>query len=291
MTVGIVGLGNMGRAIAERLEEAGERLVVWNRTRARAQGLAAEVCDTPRDVLERADIVLSVLANDEAIDAVYFGADGLCSAPMRGTLVVEMCTTSPAKAVALDRAVQDAGGAFLECPVGGTVGPARQGRLLAMAGGAKDAFARARPLLETLSRRVEHMGPAGTGAAMKLAINLPLMVYWGALGEALSLALKQGIDPARALDILSDSSGAIGAAKTRVPPIREMLLRGEPGAVNFALTNAIKDMRLMEAVAAETGRDSPVIAAARAAAETAAAEGFADLDCSMYGLRGQKTPE
>lgn len=288
MTIGLVGIGNMGRAMADRLIAVGETPVLWNRSSEKAKAVSgATVAATPADVAAQCDIVLSALANDAALEAAYFGPDGLLSAALDGTLIVETCTTSPEMAQRLGAAVGDAGGDFLECPVGGTIGPARDGALLGLAGGSPEAFAKARPVLEHLTRRLEHLGPVGTGAAMKLAINLPLMVYWSALGEALGLVLKKGIDPTQALDILADSSGAIGAAKKRVPPIRDMLLTGEPGPVSLSLTNGVKDMALMAALSAANGRPSPVINAALAKGEAAAQDGFADFDCSMVGLHGQ----
>lgn len=288
MKIGVLGIGNMGRAMAERLIAVGEAPLLWNRTRDKAEAVVgASVADTPAAVAQDSDVVISALGNDAAIETAYFGPNGLQSAPLGGTVVVETCTTSPETARRLDVEVTGAGGLFLECPVGGTIGPAREGALLGLAGGSDAAFAAARPVLDRLTRRLEHLGPAGTGAAMKLAINLPLMVYWSALGEALGLVLKKGIDPAQALDILADSSGAIGAAKKRIPPIRQMLETGEPGPVSFSLANALKDMKLMEAVSEAHGRPSPVITAARAQAEAAAADGFAKIDCSMVGLHGQ----
>jgi 3-hydroxyisobutyrate dehydrogenase len=233
MKVGIAGLGNMGRAMAERLEEEGVSLVVWNRSPGKAEGLAEEVATTPAELAGRVDVILSVLANDAATDEVYFGPEGFLSEGLDGTLIVEFCTQSPDRSEALAKAVAEAGGSYLECPVGGTVAPARAGKLLGLAGGTAEDFERARPVLEKLTRRLEYMGPVGSGAAMKLSINLPLMVYWGALGEALGLARAGGIDPSLALDILADSSGAIGAAKTRVPPIRDMVVNGDPGGVNI----------------------------------------------------------
>ena len=288
MKIGVLGIGNMGRAMAERLVDVGESPLLWNRTRDKAEAVAgASVADTPAAVAQDSDVVISALANDAAIADAYFGPDGLLSATLGGTVVVETCTTSPETAQRLDAAVTEAGGLFLECPVGGTIGPARDGALLGLAGGSDAAFAAARPVLDHLTRRLEHLGPTGTGAAMKLAINLPLMVYWSALGEALGLVLQKGIDPAQALDILADSSGAIGAAKKRIPPIQQMLETGEPGPVSFSLANALKDMKLMEALSAAHGRPSPVITAARTRAEAAADDGFAEIDCSMVGLHGQ----
>jgi 3-hydroxyisobutyrate dehydrogenase len=284
--IGMIGLGKMGRAIAERLVETGNSLIVWNRTPERAEGLGARVAASPAEVAREASLILSVLADDAAIDAVYRASDGLLSVDLRGRTVVEFCTMSPERARALDVAVGEAGGAFLECPVGGTVGPARQGELLGLAGGSDEVFALARPVLEQLTRRLEHVGPTGTGAAMKLAINLPLMVYWSALGEALGLAMSEGVDASLALDILADSSGAIGAAKRRVPPIREMVVDGEPGGVNVTIQTVLKDMAAMIALADRHGLPAEVIGAARARAERALKDGWAGRDASLIAAFG-----
>jgi len=170
--IGVIGLGKMGRAIAGRLEAVGETIVVWNRTAGRADGLVANVLPTPSALCERSDLILSVLSDNAAIDAVYCGEDGVLSADLTGKTVVEICTMSPNKVRELESRVAGAGGAFLECPVGGTIGPAEKGALLGLAGGQAAAFEAARPTLEKLTRRLEHVGPVGSGSAMKLAINL-----------------------------------------------------------------------------------------------------------------------
>lgn len=284
--IGVIGLGKMGRAIAGRLEACGETLIVWNRTAGRAAGLAAQEAATPAAVCHGAPVILSVLADAAAIAAVYEGPDGVLSTDLTGKTVIEFCTMSPDQARALEAKVTGAGGTFLDCPVGGTVGPAEKGALLGMAGGTDAGFATAAPVLAHLTRRLEHVGPVGSGSAMKLAINLPLMVYWSALGEALGLARTEGIAPALALDILADSSGAIGAAKTRVPPIRDMVIDGDPGGVNFALTTALKDMAEMIALAEAHGLPAEVIAAARARAARAAEAGWSARDASLTAAFG-----
>ena len=286
--IGVIGLGKMGRAIAGRLEVCGEKLVVWNRTPGREAGLAATLAPTPAAVCDRSGVILSVLADDAAIDAVYAGADGVLSGDLAGRTIVEFCTMSPDRARKLEAQVTDAGGAFVECPVGGTVGPAENGALLGLAGGRAEAVEAARPVLEKLTRRLEHVGPAGSGAAMKLAINLPLMVYWSALGEALGLAMAEGVDASLALDILADSSGAIGAAKTRVPPISRMVTMGDPGGVNFALETAMKDMGQMIALAQAHGLSAEVIAAARSRAAQALDGGWGDRDASLTAAFGNE---
>lgn len=288
MNIGLAGLGNMGRAMAERLIELGTPPMVWNRTAARAEGLAGTaLAASPKTLAEGCDVILSVLANDVATDAVYGGADGFCAADLTGKVIVEFCTTSPEQMRSLAARVAAAGGGFVECPVGGSIGPARAGQLLGLAGGSEADFTRVRPLLEGLTRRLEHLGPVGAGSAMKLAINLPLMVYWQALGEAVALARAEGIDSGRALDILVDTSGAVTAARMRVPPIRHFLETGDGGAVTFSLANALKDMRLMEALAAREGQASRVISAARTQAEAAVEGGFGGLDASYAGMFGR----
>lgn len=284
--IGLIGLGKLGRAIAERLIETNHELIVWNRTAGRADGLDAQQADTPAALARGVTTIVSVLSDDAAVDDVYRGADGLLSTDLSGKTVIELCTMSPERARGLEADVIGAGGKFLECPVGGTVGPARQGALLGMAGGTEAAFEASKPVLEHLTRRLEHLGPVGSGAAMKLAINLPLMVYWSALGEALGLATSEGIAPKRALEILSDSSGAIASAKARSAPILEMIEGGEPSGVNFALATALKDMREMVALAERSGRPSNVIAAAMARAERAFDEGWGGRDATLTAAWG-----
>ena len=147
--------------------------------------------------------------------------------------------------------------------------------------GKKTAFERAKPILEQMARRIEYLGETGAAAAMKLAINLPLMVYWGALGEAVAMATKKGITAEQAMSILVDSSGAIGAAKVRCQPILEMMLEGHSSVSNFTMFNAIKDMKLMVAAAQSMGIDSPIIDAALKTAEDAAEDGWAAHDASL----------
>lgn len=280
--IGVVGLGNMGYAIAERLIAEGESLTVWNRSTDRANGLNdVQIAQTPHEVAQSCDIIISVLANDTATQDVYFGESGLLSAELNGSVIVDMCTTTPARGIELQTAIQDKNGLFLECPVGGTIGPARDGMLLGLAGGTEAAFAKAQPALQKLTRRLEHFGPVGRGAAMKLAINLPLMVYWSALGEALQIAQKHGVDTSIALDVLSDSSGAIAAAKKRVPPIRNMIVDNDHGSTNFSFENAIKDMQLMISELQASGTTEPIVATALGRYKRAQQQGFKGFDCSL----------
>lgn len=152
MYIGIAGVGRMGAAIAARLLEVGHQVTVWNRTCAKVAPLAAagaEVVDTPRDLLARVGAAITILSDPAALTAVYEGPDGLLHADVSGKLFIEMSTVAPEVQAALADKVRARGGRYLECPVGGTVGPAREGKLLGVAGGAAADFALAKPLLES----------------------------------------------------------------------------------------------------------------------------------------------
>ena len=198
MKIGFAGIGRMGAAMAGRLLGLGHEVSIWNRAKEKTRGLAAvgaKVADTPADLVHGSEMVLSIVTDAKAIDALYRAPQGYLSTDIAGKLLVEMSTVRPETTIALDADVRAKGGALVECPVGGTIGPAREGKLLGFVGGTDADVARARPVLESLCRRVEHVGPIGSGARLKLAINLPLLVYWEVLGEALSLCAPLEVDP------------------------------------------------------------------------------------------------
>jgi 3-hydroxyisobutyrate dehydrogenase len=283
MRVGVAGLGKMGAAIAARLMECGHEVIVWNRSADKAKPLAdagAIMASSPADLAAQAEAIVTILTDAGAIDAVYRGASGLLSGDVTGKLFIEMSTVQPQTEVALADLVRGKGAAFVECPVGGTTGPARQGKLFGFAGGSDADVARARPLLDQLCRRVEHVGEVGAGAGMKLAINLPLMIYWQALGEALALSRHLKLDPARVMDIIADTSGASTAVKNRGPNIAAWLSGGDFGAVTFNLDDARKDIRTMIAQGKARGVDLPLIARTLACFDEASAAGYGQGDGS-----------
>jgi 3-hydroxyisobutyrate dehydrogenase len=282
MQLGIIGFGKMGKAIAERLIDCDHQIIAWNRTSGKIDAVpAVTAADNPAEVVTACDINLSVLANDNATEAAYFGENGICSQALDSKIIIEFCTMSPTRAQHLADAVAAKGGAFLECPVGGTVKPARDGALVGMAAGDRAVFDKVQPLLKQMTRRLDYMGKVGNAAAMKLAINLPLMVYWGALGEAVAILGERGISYEQAFDILTDSSGAIGPAKMRQGPIIELLKTGSSGVSNFAVDQALKDMALMCDLARDEAAPAPIIAAATATAREAADAGWSDKDISL----------
>jgi 3-hydroxyisobutyrate dehydrogenase len=262
MQIGIAGLGKMGSAIGQRLIEVGHDLAVWNRSPEKARPLAnagAKVATNPADVARNAQTVITILSDAAAIDAVYGGPAGLLAGDVTGKLFIEMSTVAPATETALEEKVRAKGAALVECPVGGTTGPARQGKLIGLMGGEPADIERARPILEQLCRRLEHCGPLDTGAVMKLTINMPLMIYWQALGEALALCRPLGLDPARLMELLADTSGGPNVLKVRGPAVAAMLKGGDLGPVTFDIDSAVKDLRTMLGEGKRQGLELPLV--------------------------------
>jgi len=234
MKIGVAGTGRMGAAIAQRLMNLGHELTVWNRTAEKTQPLAAagaKVAATPFQAASFSETVITILTDAAAIDTAYHARDGLLSGTVAGKLFIEMSTVRPGTERELSARIREKGAAMIECPVGGTVGPARDGKLFGFVGGEASDVARARPLLEQLCRRIEHVGPVGAGASMKLAINLPLLVFWQAFGEALALCRSLGLEPAKIVDIFADTSGGPNVLKGRAAALAAALQGKDVGAI------------------------------------------------------------
>jgi 3-hydroxyisobutyrate dehydrogenase len=287
MQIGVAGLGAMGSAIATRLLESGHQVTVWNRTAAKTKPLAdagATVAASPAAVAAASAAVITILTDAAAIDAVYDGPAGLLSGDVQGKLFIEMSTVPPKVEIALAPKVQGKGAVFVECPVGGSTAPARQGKLLGLMGAADTAAARARPILEQLCRKVEHCGPVGAGSSMKLAINLPLMVAWQAYGEAFAIAHDVGWEPQRLLDLFVESNGANNGLKMRADMIVAMMENRDPGPTTFSVANAVKDLRTMLDAGAAKGADMPATKAALAAFEETNKQGLGPRDASRQSV-------
>jgi len=281
MKVGVAGLGAMGANVAARLIDVGHEVTVWNRTPDKAKPLAqagAKVAASPAEVAAASEAVITMLTDGAAIDAVYNGPNGLLSGDVKGRLFIEMSTVAPKVETDLAPKVRAKGAALVECPVGGSTAPARNGQLLGLMGAQPADAGRARPLLEQLCRKVVDCGPVGAGAAMKLAINLPLMVAWQAYGEAFAIARSVGWEPKRLLDLFVESNGANNALKMRADMIVKLFEHVDPGPTTFSIANGVKDLRTMVATGEALGADMPATKAALASFEEAVKKGFGGGD-------------
>jgi len=284
LQIGIAGTGRMGAAIAARLLDRGHSVTVWNRSPGKTKPLAdagATVAPTPQALSTVADCIVTMLTDAAAIEATYQGQSGLLAGSVRGKLFIDMSTVRPEVETALAAKVKEKGAALIECPVGRTVGPAKEGKLFGFVGGDAGDVARAKPVHDELCRRVEHVGAVGAGASMKLAINLPLLVYYQALGEALSLCRGLDIAPARLIDIFADTSGGPNMLKVRGPAIAATLQGRETNPVTFDVELIRKDLRTMLEEAAAIGLSLPLAARALACYDAVAADGLGASDATM----------
>ncbi|HEU4322997.1 MAG TPA: NAD(P)-dependent oxidoreductase [Roseiflexaceae bacterium] len=274
--IGFVGLGRMGQAMAGRLLDAGFPLTVHNRTRSRAEPLLARGAawaGTPAELAGRSDLVLTILTDDRAVERVYSGPDGLLSGDVAGRLLVEMSTIRPRTIHTLRPLAEARGARLLDSPVTGTVGPARQGQLVAMVGGDATDLERARPALDLLARQITHCGPSGAGTTMKLVVNLPMVAYWAGLSEALALGRQSGLDLELMLKTMLESAFAPPSMHVKAP-----LLLGQEHEVSFDVTGVRKDALAMIATGQDLGVPMPAASAALALFANATAAGYGERD-------------
>ena len=244
-SVAIIGCGRMGSAMARALSAGGADLVLFNRTRERstalAQELGAKVAETAADAAARADVAITMLADGDAVRDVWDGPSGLVAGGHDGGVLVDSSTVPPDTIAPFEAAVRERGAGILDAPVSGSTFLAEKGQLTIMAGGEADDLDRARPVLDMLARQVTHVGPLGSGAALKLAVNALIFALNNSLGEALVLAERAGLDRATAYDVFVSSA----AGAPYVGYKREAFVSPDDIPVAFSLDLALKDLRLI----------------------------------------------
>ena len=284
MRAAVIGTGRMGAAMAARLAKGGVEITVYNRTRSRAEavaaGIGATVADTARSAAASAPVVLVSLADDEAVDAAYAGPDGIAAGVSSGTVVCDTSTVDPETARRTAALVRAAGGAALDTPVSGSVSTVESGSLAILVGGASDDLDRARPVLDHLASRIFPLGPAGAGAAMKLAVNGVVHAINQAVSEALVVAESSGIARTFAYDVLA--AGAAGAPFVQYK--RAAFEDPEGAPVAFTLDLVAKDLDLLIALADRVGVPVDQARANRAAAGDAVTDGLGGADMSAMAV-------
>lgn len=262
----------MGVPMAGNLLAAGYDVSVWNRTPDKAAPLVAlgakQVASLPR-LVEECDVLFTMVSDDEAVKAIYTGADGVLSARVSGKLAIDMSTIAPETSRFLAEQAKKAGLRFLDAPVSGSVGPAKEAQLVIMVGGEKADYDEAKPLLDKLGKAAIYLGPNGAGTSAKLAINLLLGITVQGVSETLLFARSLGIETEQMLEIISQS--AVGTPLIR-GKAASILADDYPAA--FALKHMAKDLRL----AREAGVSTPLAESAQATYRQALEEGLGELD-------------
>ena len=276
MKIGLVGLGRMGAAIAQRLGERGCEVIAWDRSEKareaqRKRGL--RVVEGPRAVASAADVVLSIITEDKGVRQIFTGSDGFLSGEVAGKLFIEMSTLQPATHRELAPLVKAKGASLVDSPVMGSTPTVREGKLLALLGGEPAGVERARQVLEHLARRVVHIGPNGAGCAMKLAVNLGMAVYLQSLAEAMSLGQSEGLTLEQMLDIFAEAPTASPWLKGKVG-----VLKGEPSDITLDIRTMRKDVMSAIATGARNGVAMPATSGTLASLSAAVAGGWGDKD-------------
>jgi 3-hydroxyisobutyrate dehydrogenase-like beta-hydroxyacid dehydrogenase len=288
--VGLVGTGRMGSAMAAALRTAGRDVIVQNRTPERAAAVAAllgcETCTSPAEAAARSDVVLTMLADDDAVLSVWAGPNGLIAGARPGTVLVDLSTVKPDTIRSLEADVRATGAGILDSPVSGSVSLAQSGQLTLMVGGTAEDLERARPALEPLAKAIVHVGPLGSGAAMKLAVNTVIFGLNEAVAEGLVLADAAGVDRAMAYDVIAASA----AGAPFVGYKRAAFVEPESTPVAFSLDLAAKDLGLIHDLADRVGLGLPQAGTNLAAIQAAAGEigGDADFSAVATQLRSER---
>lgn len=276
--IGFLGLGIMGAGMARQLLDAGHELVVWNRSPGRTGPLVdagAQLADNPAEAATGADAVVAMVAEDEASRQTWLGDQGALAAMKKGSVAIECSTLSPGWVTALAADMAHSQIHFVEAPVTGSKIQAHNGTLRFFVGSDADSLDLARPVLDAMGTEAIHLGPAGSGAVMKLANNFMSGLQVASFAEALALAEARGLDPVKVADVLR--GGAPGSPMVGLMADRMLARDYTP---NFLMPLMAKDMAYARALLEAAGIHSDLAQAALARFRQAVDDGYADCDMS-----------
>lgn len=277
MKLAVLGTGLLGSEVAIRLRDRRFDVIAWNRTPDKAQALATvgiTPVQTAADAVAAADVVLLLLADADVIRTTLLGGDA--ETALTGRIIIQMGTIAPNQSRAIARAVQRAGGEYLEAPVLGSLPEARSGRLIVMAGGELDLYERCLPVFEALCERPQRIGEVGQGAALKLAMNQLIAGLTASFAYSLGLVRSEGIDVEQFMELLRGSA-------LYAPTFDKKLgkcLAHDYGQANFPVKHLLKDMALFRDVAEQARMDTAPLLAIEAALARALGQGLGDADYS-----------
>lgn len=286
----VIGTGRMGGAMASSIVRGGFDVVLWNRDPSKADrlgaALAMPVAPTAAAAASEADVVVTSLADDEALERVYLGDGGVVEGIGSDAVAIDTSTVDPRTIERVGDAVDAVAAGFLDCPVSGSVSTVEAGALTIMVGGDPDLLERVRPVLDTLAARVIHVGARGAGAVTKLAVNDLVHGLNVALSEALVLAERAGVDRATAYEVFA--SGAGGAPFVQYK--REAYERPDDVPVAFSLDLVEKDLELITTLGDRVGAPMRQAETSLDVVHRAVEGGFGDRDLSAVAvfLRGEE---
>ena len=275
MMTGVIGLGNLGLAIATRLESEGVPLTVWNRTPGKAKRLAARLALTPAELISASDITILNLFDSDAVESVFTRSDGLLSGDCKGKIILDTTTNHPARVAGFHQLLLQHGAQYLEAPVLGSIEPALRGALVMLVSGDPAAMERVRPIGQKLCKKIFYLGAPGIATRMKLVNNLVLATFMASIAEAGAMGERVGIGLDMVLNILSEGAGnstILRAKKTK-------LTQGDFSA-QFSVSAMQKDIDYLTDLCRELGVLSPNLDSLRVAYGDANLLKHGDVDFS-----------
>jgi 3-hydroxyisobutyrate dehydrogenase-like beta-hydroxyacid dehydrogenase len=279
--IGVIGLGRMGSALAERLATQGATVTGWTRS-GRVDITGARVVGSLEEVVNASDVLILSLFDDAAVGDVL---TQLARLDLTRRLIVETSTVAPAVLRDAAPAIETAGGRVIDAPISGGPEMVRAGTIGLFVGGAEEDVARFLPVAALLSPRVVPVGPLGAGYAAKIMNNVALGGAWQAMIESMRLGARLGLDLGTMVSILADSPATNPSFRTRIPKIL-----GEDGEVGFPVSGVLKDQDLFLRIAESVGTSLPALSAARASFGHAAAQGHGDADLARVITANLREP-
>jgi 3-hydroxyisobutyrate dehydrogenase-like beta-hydroxyacid dehydrogenase len=271
--IAFLGMGIMGSRMARNLRRAGFDVVVWNRTRARAEEVGEPVADSPRAAAENATVVITMVVDAPEVEAVLFGDDGAAASLAEGALAIDMSTIAPSAVHEIAARLAESAVGFVDAPVTGSKPRAEDGTLTIMAGGSDEDFKRALPLFQAMGELIVHCGPSGHGAMVKLLNNAVAAVNAAALAEAFDVAEAYGLDTDALVHVMN-----AGSAKSTMLDLKARPMLEHEYDPLFKLAHMLKDVRHCLAEADTLGEEFELASDAEALYAAADAAGFGEQD-------------
>jgi 3-hydroxyisobutyrate dehydrogenase len=259
MNTAFLGLGAIGRPMAARIAAAGHALTVWNRTTERAAEFArqsgARHAMTPADAARDADVIVTCFSTSPDVYSVLDGDDGLLAGVKRGAVLVDCTSGDPTTSKRIAQRLAESGAEYIDAPVSGGTTGAEKGTLTVMVGGDPKALERAKPVIESFGQKIVHCGAIGAGDTVKAVNQAFLAVHLLSAAEGLATLVKEGVDPAKALEVINASSGRSNSSMNLIP--ERVLTRAFPRTFKLALLE--KDIAIAAGMARENRVPAPVM--------------------------------
>ncbi len=273
--IGFIGLGTLGKTIAKRLIDQGEKLTVWNRTKRKAEDLGVEIADSPKDLANKVDLIFLIVFDSFASESVIFGEGGIVETDIRGKIIVDMTTNHPSYSTLAYEELKKRGAYYLDAPVLGSVIPAQKGQLTIVVGGDEEAFSKVKSIMGKFCSNIFYVGKAGDASRIKLINNIVLGGFMDLLAEAVAIGEHLGFPKDLILDILSK-----GAGKSAILDVKKDKLLNEDFSTHFSVDLIYKDLHYAQDMLKEKNLFSFTLSAIKESYGLARNKGLGSLDFS-----------